>query len=86
MKIKSNYMLKEVLGNSVVVDVLGNGKSVFKLNDSATFMFNLLKEGINSEELIAKLCKQYEIDVELAKKDVETFINSLKEIGALDNE
>ena len=80
MKIKSNFIIKHILNSDVVIDVTGGSKSIIKLNETASFMFNLLKQGIGKQELISKMLENYDADRELIEKDVDDFINKLEKL------
>lgn len=77
MKIKEGFLLRNVAGNNVVVPI---GKAtldfngMMSLNDTGAFLFEKLIEGTSKEQLIEDLMNAYDVDKELAAKDVEDFI------------
>ena len=81
MKIKDGYMLREVAGNSVVVAV---GKAaldfngLITLNSTGVFLWKMLAEGINEEDLLTAVLDEYDIDEATAKNDIAEFIEKLK--------
>jgi hypothetical protein len=82
MKIKKGFVVKEIAGQNVVI-ALGAASKVFngiiKLNDSARFIWDMLTEGKEKEEIIAALSEEYaDVDRELLEKDFDTFIEALK--------
>jgi hypothetical protein len=87
MKIKAGFMLREVAGNYVVVPV-GEASKEFKgiitLNSSGAFLWKSLLEECSIEELLEKFLDEYDIDEETAKKDIELFINKIKEVNILE--
>lgn len=84
MKVMSNYIVKHVLDNEIIIDVSGDSKSIIRLNETASFMFALLKDGISKEGLIEKMLENYEAEKELIEKDVDEFINKLEELKILE--
>ncbi len=71
-----------IAGSNVLVPIgneIANFNGVISLNDSAKFLWENLKEDITTEELTDNLIKEYEIDRELADKDVNEFIKILSE-------
>lgn len=87
MKIKEGFVLRE-LGGQYVVVALGeaskNFNGIIHLNETGAFLFNQLKEDVNKQQLINKILEEYEIDLENAKKDVDKFIEKLKDAKLLD--
>lgn len=77
MKIKEGFILREVAGNHVVVPI-GQAtidfNGMMSLNDTGAFLFEKLLEGISREDLIAAVMEEYEIEEEIAAKDVDDFI------------
>lgn len=88
MKIKNEYILREVAGNHVVIPV-GEERTQFNgvmtLNDSGAFLWQKLSEGANDEnELVEAIVSEYEVDEATAKKDVHSFVEAAKEKGLLE--
>ncbi len=87
MKIKSDFMLREVAGYYVVVPV-GNGaldfNGVINLNESGATLWKAMEKDITEEGLVDALMAEYEVDAERAKCDVEAFIKKLKEADLID--
>ncbi|MFQ9516152.1 MAG: PqqD family protein [Eubacterium sp.] len=81
MKIKEGFILRNVAGNNVVVPI---GKAtidfngMMSLNDTGAFLFKKLIEGITREELIRAVMEEYQIEEELATKDVDDFIKKVE--------
>lgn len=87
MKIKKGFMLREVVGNYVVVAVgeaSKNFNGVINLNESGAFLWKKLADGIEEAELIKELLNEYEVSEEIANNDVKTFIKKLKEADILE--
>ena len=89
MKIKEGFILREVMGNYVVVAV-GNASKDFrgmiKLNSTAVDIWNLLGEGKNENEICEILLSQYDVERSQLEKDIRTTVNRLIEQGILENE
>jgi len=54
-----------------------------RLNGSAAYVFGLLKEERTEEELVQALMAEYEIEENIAKEDVESFLTAMREAGAI---
>lgn len=87
MKIKEGFMLRNVADNYIVVPV-GKASLEFKglinLNGVGAFIWECLEKETTMEEVIDKVIKEYNIDNELANRDVNNFINKLIEAKLLD--
>lgn len=85
MKIKSEYLLREIAGEKVVIFLDEKLKSkIITLNSAGEFLFSNLEKAQTEDELSSLLLEEYEIDEETAKKDVKAFLQSLKEVGAIE--
>ncbi len=87
MKIREGFMLREVVGDHVVVPV-GKAslevKGIIRLNNSGLLLWNLLRDGADEKSLAAKLMEEYGISQDLAARDVGAFLDTLKEVGCLE--
>lgn len=86
MKIKEGFVLREMADTVVVVPtgkILKEYPQIMNLTHAAKFVWELLKEDITVEEIINKLVDRYKIDRDRAKKDVEEFIQKLREKNML---
>lgn len=88
MKIKSNYVLRTVAGENLVVPLGDSGvnfNAVITLNDSGKFLWELLQNDTDEATLTEELLKEYDVSREIAERDVAVFVKSLKENGILEN-
>lgn len=80
MKIKEGFLLREVAGNTVVVPIGDEAvefNGVITINETGKFIWELMQDGIEKEELLDKFMKEYNISEEEAKEDIKTFIQIL---------
>ena len=87
MKIKEGFILRTVAKENVVVavgraSVLLNG--IIRLNRSGVFLWNILKDGAQKEELVRRLQEEYGITQARAEKDVDAFLKPLFEVGCIE--
>lgn len=86
MKRNENFLLRDVAGTLVIVPV-GAAVTAFPgmitLNDTAAYLWELLKEEQTVESLVASLMDRYEVDAPKATEDVEAFVKQLKPTGAI---
>lgn len=87
MKIKSDFILRKVADSYVVVPV---GKltldfnGIINLNETGAFLFELLQNGAEREDLIEKMLEEYEVSPEKAASDIDIFIQKVKEADVLE--
>ena len=87
MKIKSNYVLRSI-GDQFVVVPIGEEaikfNGIITLNNSGKFLFKKLQENVEITDLVDSLLNAYEVSEAKALKDVQNFINILKENDLLE--
>ncbi len=87
MKIKENFVLRQVGDSSIVVAVgeeTKNFNAMIKLNSTGVFLWKLLEKGATEEELLQKVLEKYDIDSEKAKCDIDCFVKKIKGANILD--
>ncbi|MBE7083345.1 MAG: PqqD family protein [Clostridiales bacterium] len=81
MKIKQGFILREVAGNYIVVAVGSAVKEfngVINLNETGAFLWKRLQDGAEEEDLVQALLNEYDVEEELARKDVRSFIDKIQ--------
>ncbi len=87
MKIKSGFMLREIAGQWVVVPLgarVVEFNSIMTLTESGAILWKLMESGANEDEMLEALRAEYDVDKELAKRDICSFVESIKEKGLCD--
>jgi len=82
MKVKKDFMLREVAGYYVVVPV-GEGalnfNGVINLNESGAFLWKTMENDVTKEDMVAALLGEYDVPEERAKADVDAFVEKMKQ-------
>ncbi|WP_347488032.1 PqqD family protein [Desulfoscipio sp. XC116] len=87
MKIKSDYVMREVAGTCVVVPT---GKAsidfsgMISLNGTGAFLWKQLAEDKTEQELLSAMLEEYETDEATVKADISEFLQKLKEADLLE--
>ncbi|MBQ1238475.1 MAG: PqqD family protein [Ruminococcus sp.] len=87
MKIKKDFILRKVADSYVVVPV---GKltldfnGIINLNETGAFLFELLQEGAEKEELLRKMLEEYDVTPEKAAADIDVFLKKAEEADVLE--
>lgn len=87
MKIKSDYVLKKVAGQNIVLPT-GQAKvsfnGVMTFNDVGAELFELLDGSYTQEDLVKYITDNFNVSEDQAKTDVDKFINKLRDNGLLE--
>lgn len=87
MKIREGFLLRNVAGNNVVVPI-GQAtldfNGMMSLNETGAFIFSKMLDGTTKEQLIEDLIGEYEVEREIAQKDVDDFIKKVEGEGLLE--
>lgn len=87
MKIKEDFILRKVADSYVVVPVNNMSldfNGIINLNETGAFLFRLLQIGADREELLSKLLDEYEVTPQKAEKDIDLFIEKVKDADILE--
>lgn len=87
MKIKDGFVVRKIANQYMAVPVGARAKELhgmIGLNETAAFLWELLKEEKTEEELAALLYNEYEISKENALESVRRFCKILQEEGVLE--
>lgn len=79
--LSKEYVWKEV-GDSVVVLHLDSGR-YFSLNDSGSFIWKAIMDGLSLGGIVEKLTAEFNVDEASARKDTEAMIEQLATKGAI---
>jgi hypothetical protein len=86
MEIKKDLLKREIAGDSFLIPV---GKSVydtngmFVLTELGAFIWDLLPQVKDAEDILEKVLAEYEVDEATARTDIETFLQKLRDMGIL---
>ena len=87
MKVKDNFVLKKIAGSYMVVPVRSRAvdfSGIIKLSESGAFLWKVLENGADREELIKALLDEYEVDEATAAADVDRFVAKLSEADLIE--
>jgi hypothetical protein len=87
MKIKNDFILRKVAGSYVVVPVgrlTLDFNGIINLNETGAFLFEILQQGAEREDLIARLLDEYEVERDRAEADVDKFLAAVKDANVLE--
>ena len=82
MKIRSGYMLRKVIDTYVIMGIGSDNYApnrIMSLNETGAYLWGLLEKGSDKQALIDNLISEYEVDLTTAEKDVDVFLDQLRD-------
>ena len=87
MKIKENFVLRQIAGTWVVISLAEatvDFNGLLTLNESGLMLWKLIEKGITREQLASALTEEYEVSYETALADVDEYLEKLDKAGCLE--
>lgn len=86
MRVKENYVLKEVADTYIVVPI-GSGNVDFNtlvtLNETGAFIWKALEHETTKEEILEEMLSEYDVPRDVAAADIDAFIAKVQSAGLL---
>lgn len=87
MKIKKEYILREIAGQSIIVPIGKaslDSRGIMTLKGCGVFLFKEFQKGIEKNELLEKVLNEFNVDKATAESDIEEFVVNLKKLNLLE--
>lgn len=84
MKIKDDYLLRQVADSWVVIPIgqeMLDFNGIINLNETGAMLWKKLAEGADLDELVSALTAEYDVNPEEARLDAEAFCKRLVDAG-----
>lgn len=88
MKLKENFVLRQVAGNWVVIpvgDAALGFDGMLTLNDTGAMLWKVLEKDPDPKALVAALTAEYDVSHQQAQEDVEAFLQKLICAGCIED-
>ena len=86
MKVNDQFILRTIAGEHLVIPV-GEAalsvKGMIALSESGALLYEKLKDGCSREELLAVLTSEYEVSAEEALRDLDAFLDQMRQLDML---
>ena len=82
MKLKENFVLRQVAGSNAAASVDFNG--MLTLNESGALLWRALEQGADRPALLAALTAEYDVSDAQAEQDIDEFLSTLQKAGCLE--
>ena len=89
MKAKSGFVLRDVVGEKILMPV---GENITKfngtvlLNTVSAFVWEKMQEPVSKEELLQAVLDKFEVDEETASHDLDKLLEAFAELGILEED
>ncbi len=86
MKLKYNFVTREVAGQAVAIVVGEDSKKfngMIKLNDSGEFIFKMLGKDVSEDDIVTAFLDEYDATEEQVRDTVKKFVSELDSNGLL---
>ncbi|MBQ8418922.1 MAG: PqqD family protein [Clostridia bacterium] len=83
MKLK-DVIITEANGDYIAVTADGTFNGMIRMNRTAAFIAEELKEEKTLEQLIAAVCKKYDVAEEIAKQNILNVIKQFDSVGLIE--
>ena len=86
MKIRKELLKREVGGEAFLVPLgktVYDSNGLFALTELGSFIWDLLPEAENEEEILARILEEYEVEESTAKEDLNLFFGKLRDMEIL---
>ncbi len=79
MKIKKGFVLREVAGSYVVMNLAGELRlgGLITLNETGAIIWRAIEQGKTEQEIVEDVVSEYEISSDIAERDVRAFIEKM---------
>ncbi len=89
MRINKEFVLREIAGDYIAVPT---GKTALDFNGLITMnevgvsIWKMLAEDVTLEDIVQGILAEYDVDEDIAREDVQDFIDTLYEKGILEQD
>lgn len=86
MRVDKEFVLREIAGDYIIIPT---GKTVLEFNGLITVnevgvsLWNMLQNEITLEELVQGILDEYDVEEEIAREDIQEFLDTLVAGGIL---
>lgn len=80
MKTNSEYMLREIAGEAVLIPTGSASQQLngmIRLTDTAAFIWKQVDTAADLEEIVARVRDEFDVDEEIARRDIYGFLREL---------
>jgi len=86
MKLKMQFILRDIVGETVLVPInesTSNFNGLITVNELGKFIWENLESSKDEEDLLHKILEEYEVEEKEAKEDLEEFLDKLRQVDII---
>ena len=86
MKLKKDFILREIMGDVVLVPInqsTSQFNGLIRVNELGKFIWENLEKVQDENDLLQLILDEYEVDRDVAKKDLDEFLQVLKDMDII---
>lgn len=86
MKLKKDFILREIMGDVVLVPInqsTSQFNGLITVNELGKFIWENLEKVQDEDDLLQLILDEYEVDRDVAKKDLDEFLQVLKDMDII---
>lgn len=86
MKVNKKYIFRKVAKEHLLIptgEVALKIKGLVAMSESGSMLYQMLQTGCTKEELVAALKAEYDVSLEVARQDVEAFLEQMRQLEML---
>ncbi len=86
MIIKKEFIKRQIAGDIILVPVgasVYDFNGLFAMNELGSFLWDLLPEAANEEDLLRAVLAEYEVTEEVARRDIAEFLDELRKMDII---
>lgn len=85
-RLSDDFVIRNILDECIVVptkNMEDEGNGFLALNTTGKVIINCIKDGKSTDDIIAQICDEFEIDFDTASADIKVFIEEFKSKGII---
>ena len=86
MKLKKDFILREIMGDVVLVPInqsTSQFNGLITVNELGKFIWENIESSNDEDELLQRILDEYEVDKDVAKADLDEFLGKLKAVDII---
>ncbi|MBR4863363.1 MAG: PqqD family protein [Oscillospiraceae bacterium] len=86
MQLKKELIKRTISGDTVLVPIgsaVYDANGLFVLNELGGFLWDLLPQAEDIQQLVDAVLAEYEVDEATARRDISAFLEALEKLGIL---
>ena len=87
MQIKKEFVLREIAGEYIIIPTGSTAlefNGLITVNEIGVLLWKMLQEKVSLDQLVAGVLAEYDVEEDVAREDIQEFLDKLQESGILE--